>query len=159
MPHDMLNEDVDLVVERYLHRLAHAEARPDVLSDRALVALAASVKAHLHQGTQFLKIGHCEEAIHHLRRAADLMPDDLFAHAALAEAHLKRYGQSFKRRDRLEANRIAAICQTLEPRHGHAYSVLQRVDGLYRERTALLRARVTLASGILGLFLAVSVIF
>jgi tetratricopeptide (TPR) repeat protein len=159
MPHDTLNEDIDLVVERYVHRLSHAEARQDALSDRALVALASSAKSHLYQGTQFIQIGRYDTAIHHLSQAAGLMPDDLFAHAALAEAYLKRYEQSFKRRDRLEANRIAAICQTLDPRHGHAYSVLQRIDRLQRERTALVRARITLASGILGLFLAVSVIF
>lgn len=159
MPHDTLNEDIDLVVERYVHRLAHTEARHNVLSDRALAALASSVKSHLHQGTQFMQIGRHDEAIHHLRQAAGLMPDDLFAHAALAEAYLKRYGHSFKRRDRLEANRIAAICQALDPRHGHAYSVLQRIDGLHRERTALIRARATLASVLVGLLLAVSVIF
>jgi Flp pilus assembly protein TadD len=147
------------VVERYVHRLGHTDARQDVLTDNALVALASSVKSSLHQGMQCLQIGRFDEAIHHLGRAAGLMPDDRFAHGALAEAHLRRYAQSFKRADRREVNRLAAVCQTLDPRHGHAYTLLQRVDALHRERTALLRARATLASVLVGLFLAVSVIF
>lgn len=159
MSHDTLNEDIDLVVERYVHRLAHTDAQQGLLTDRALIALASSVKASLHQGVQCLQIGRFDEAIHHLGRAAGLMPDDVFAHGALAEAHLKRYARSFRRDDRREVNRLAAVCQTLDPRHGHAYTLLQRLDALHRERTALIRARATLASVLVGLFLAVSVIF
>jgi hypothetical protein len=159
MSHDTLNEDLDFVVERYVHRLAGADARQGVLTDRALVALAESAKASLHQGMQCLQIGRLDEAIHHLGRAASMMPDDRFAHGALAEAHLRRYAQAFKRGDRREVNRLAAVCQTLDPRHGHAYALLQRLDALHRERVALIRARATLASVLVGLLLAVSVIF
>lgn len=159
MSQDALKAEIDQVVERYVHRLSPTDARQDALTDRTLLALASTARSCLYQGTQLAKIGRFDEAIHHLSQAAGLLPDDLFTHVALSEAYVSRYERTFKREDRRDANRVAAICQSIDPFHAHAYAVLQRTDALDRERTALFRARLTLGAVLVGLFLAVSVIF
>jgi Flp pilus assembly protein TadD len=158
MSQEPIQADVERAVDHYFAALSRSAPREAALSEETVRDLAATARAHLHQGTQCLEAGLFDAAIQHLGQAARLMPDDLFTHVALSTAHLERYERSFRREDREAASNLAVICQALDPAHGHAVAVLGRLEAVKRDRDTLLRARLTLGAVITGLFVAVTVL-
>jgi hypothetical protein len=156
MPNDQLRGDVDRAVARHFDELSRSAARHEALGECTVREIAAAARAHLYQGCAFLEAGMHDAAIHHLAQAAMVMPEDLFTHVALSRAHLERYERHFKRADGDAAERLAAICQAIDPFHGHAVEVLARTQAVRRDRESLLRARLTLGTVIVGLLVGVT---